>query len=68
VQGSSSLGFLLFRFIQTGLPLLKKRTRDQDSGSEYDPLQDDTTGDILDGTAEVIVLPYSQGFNCTVLY
>jgi len=45
-----------------------QRARDQDSGSEYDPLQDDTAGDISDGTAEVIVLPYSQGFNCTVLY
>uniref|UniRef100_A0A0E0BAU9 Uncharacterized protein n=1 Tax=Oryza glumipatula TaxID=40148 RepID=A0A0E0BAU9_9ORYZ len=28
-----------------------ERTRDQDSGSEYDPLQDDTAGDISDGTA-----------------
>ena len=33
-----------------------QRARDQDSGSEYDPLQDDTAGDISDGTAEVIVL------------
>ncbi|KAG2544304.1 hypothetical protein PVAP13_9KG025200 [Panicum virgatum] len=42
-----------------------QRARDQDSVSEYDPLQDDIAGDISDGTTEVIVLPYSQGFNCT---
>ena len=35
-----------------------QRARDQDSGSEYDPLQDDIAGDISDGTTEVIVLPY----------
>jgi hypothetical protein len=42
----------------------KKRykRRREDLGSEYDPVQDDTAeeGNISDGTAHVIVLPYSQ--------
>jgi hypothetical protein len=55
---------LVYRNISVVSQEKKRRykRRREDLGSEYDPVQDDTAeeGNISDGTAQVIVLPYSH--------